>query len=43
LRFFLEEDAKLEDIKQRYSKGEMMTGEIKQAAIDCLGKVVSEY
>jgi tryptophanyl-tRNA synthetase len=43
LKFFLEDDAKLEDIKQRYSKGEMMTGEIKQAAIDCLGKVVSEY
>lgn len=43
LRFFLEDDAKLEDIRVRYSKGEMMTGEIKQAAIDCLGKVVTEY
>ena len=29
LKFFLEDDAKLDDIKQRYSKGEMMTGEIK--------------
>ena len=43
LKFFLEDDAKLDDIKQRYSKGEMMTGEIKQAAVDCLGKVVTEY
>jgi tryptophanyl-tRNA synthetase len=43
LRFFLDDDAKLEEIKLRYSKGEMMTGEIKQAAIDSLGKVVLEY
>jgi len=43
LRFFLEDDAKLEEIREKYSKGEMMTGEIKQAAVDCLGKVVSEY
>ncbi len=43
LRFFLEDDAKLEDIRARYSRGEMMTGEIKQAAIDCLSKVVTEY
>ena len=29
LRFFLEDDAKLEEIREKYSKGEMMTGEIK--------------
>lgn len=43
LRFFMEDDGKVEDIRVRYSKGEMVTGEIKQAAIECLGKVVSEY
>ncbi len=43
LKFFLEDDAKLEEIRTRYSKGEMMTGEIKQAAIECLSKVVTEY
>ncbi len=43
LRFFMEDDGKVEDIRVRYSKGEIMTGEIKQAAIECLGKVVSEY
>ena len=39
----MEDDGKVADIRVRYSKGEMMTGEIKQAAIECLGKVVSEY
>ena len=43
LRFFLDDDAKLEEIRVQYSKGEMMTGEIKQQAIDCIGKVVTEY
>ena len=43
LRFFLEDDAKLEEIRNKYSKGEMMTGEIKQAAIDAVSKVVLEY
>jgi tryptophanyl-tRNA synthetase len=43
LKFFLEDDTKLEEIRTRYSKGEMMTGEIKQASIECVSKVVSEY
>ena len=43
LRFFLDDDTKLEEICARYSKGEMLTGEIKQASIDCLSKVVTEY
>ena len=43
LKFFLEDDTKLEEIRTRYSKGEMMTGEIKQAAIECVSKVVSDY
>jgi tryptophanyl-tRNA synthetase len=43
LRFFLEDDAKLEEIRTRYSSGEMLTGEIKQAAIDCISRVVTEY
>lgn len=29
LRFFLEDDEKLAEIKEKYGKGEMMTGEVK--------------
>jgi tryptophanyl-tRNA synthetase len=36
LQFFLEDDDKLAEIKEKYGKGEMMTGEIKQILIDCL-------
>ena len=34
LRFFLEDDAKLEEVRLAYSKGEMLTGEIKKLAIE---------
>lgn len=43
LRFFLEDDAHLEEVRTRYSTGEMMTGEIKQAAIEAVGKHVTQY
>lgn len=43
LRFFLEDDARLEEVRTRYSTGEMMTGEIKQAAIEAVAKQVSQY
>ena len=43
LRFFLEDDARLEEVRARYSTGEMMTGEIKQAAIEAVGKHVTQY
>ena len=36
LRFFLEDDARLAEVRTRYSTGEMMTGEIKQAAIEAV-------
>lgn len=29
LTFFLEDDAKLEEVREKYSKGEMLTGEVK--------------
>ena len=36
LQFFLEDDDKLAEIKEKYGKGEMMTGEVKQILIDTL-------
>jgi tryptophanyl-tRNA synthetase len=38
LTFFMEDDAKLEEIKTKYAKGEMLTGEVKKI----LGNVLSE-
>ena len=43
LTFFLEDDEKLNEIKEKYGKGEMMTGEIKQILIDCLTQFLVEY
>lgn len=34
LKFFLEDDEKLEEVRVAYSKGEMLTGEIKKLAIE---------
>jgi len=39
LRFFLEDDDMLNDIKEKYGKGEMMTGAVKEVLI----KVVTEF
>lgn len=36
LMFFLEDDDKLEEIKQKYSKGELLTGEVKAILIEVL-------
>ena len=36
LMFFLEDDDKLEEIKQKYEKGEMLTGEVKKILIEVL-------
>ena len=33
LRFFLEDDEKLEEIRVKYSKGELLTGEVKNVLI----------
>jgi tryptophanyl-tRNA synthetase len=32
----LDDDEKLEDIRQKYSKGEMLTGEVKQILIEVI-------
>lgn len=36
LTFFLEDDDKLEDIRIKYSKGELLTGEVKAVLVECL-------
>ena len=36
LRFFLEDDAKLAEIEEKYGKGEMMTSEVKSILIEVL-------
>jgi len=41
--FFLEDDAKLEEVRAKYSKGEMLTGEVKELLISCLQKFVAEF
>lgn len=33
LRFFMEDDVKLEDVRAKYSKGELLTGEVKNILI----------
>lgn len=43
LRFFLEDDEKLESIKKKYSSGEMLTGELKKILIDTIQPVITEH
>jgi len=43
LRFFLEDDQKLAEIKEKYGKGEMMTGEVKKILIDCLNDYLKDF
>lgn len=40
LRFFMEDDVELERIRQDYSTGKMLTGEIKKVAIDVVSEIV---
>uniref|UniRef100_A0A914XN85 tryptophan--tRNA ligase n=1 Tax=Plectus sambesii TaxID=2011161 RepID=A0A914XN85_9BILA len=42
LKYFLEDDAKLEEIRQKYTSGEMLTGELKQQAIAVIQTIVKE-
>lgn len=42
LRFFLEDDAELEKVRVAYSSGEMLSGEIKKTAIECLQPIVAQ-
>ncbi|PVD26629.1 hypothetical protein C0Q70_14307 [Pomacea canaliculata] len=43
LTFFLEDDEKLEKIRQDYSSGELLTGHLKQELIGVLQKIVAEH
>lgn len=43
LRFFLPDDDQLESVRVSYSKGEMLSGEIKKLAIETLQPIVAEH
>ncbi|MCH1932978.1 hypothetical protein L9G16_22820, partial [Shewanella sp. A25] len=43
LRFFVEDDNKLEEVKKSYESGEMLTGELKKVLIDVLTPIVTEH
>jgi tryptophanyl-tRNA synthetase len=43
LRFFLEDEARLEVIKEQYGSGKMLTGEVKKELIVILRKFVGEH
>lgn len=43
LTFFMEDDQKLEEIRQKYSKGELLTGEVKALLIAELQKFVADF
>jgi tryptophanyl-tRNA synthetase len=43
LRFFLEDDVRLEEIRAQYGKGVMMTSEVKKELINVLTKVITEH
>ena len=36
LQFFLDDDEKLEEIRVKYSSGEMLTSEVKKVLIECI-------
>ena len=43
LQFFLEDDEQLAQIKEKYSSGEMLTGEVKALLISTLQTFVKEF
>lgn len=43
LQFFLEDDKRLETIRDEYGKGKMFTGEVKKELIAVLQKYVAEH
>jgi tryptophanyl-tRNA synthetase len=43
LTFFLDDDARLEQIRQDYSSGKMLSGELKKCLIDVLQPLVAEH
>jgi len=43
LSFFLEDDARLAEIREKYTSGELFTGHLKQELITILQRIVSEH
>ena len=43
LQFFMEDDDRLEEIRVKYSSGEMLTGEIKQELIKIMQEFVTDF
>ena len=43
LRFFLEDDAELADIAEKYSTGKLLTGDVKKRLIKCLQDFVKDF
>lgn len=43
LRFFLEDDKRLEEIRQGYSSGEILTGHLKKELISILQRVIADH
>ena len=43
LKFFMEDDQKLDEIAKKYSSGEMLTGELKKITIDMLQKIIKNH
>ena len=43
LEFFMEDDVKLAEIKQKYAAGEMLTGEVKKILIEILQEFVKNF
>lgn len=43
LTFFLEDDAKLKEIETQYTKGELLTGELKKILIDTITPIVQDH
>ena len=43
MTFLLDDDDELEDIRVKYGKGEMLTGEVKARLIKCLQDFVKDF
>ncbi|KAJ8950259.1 hypothetical protein NQ314_007947 [Rhamnusium bicolor] len=43
LKFFLEDDEKLEKIKQDYESGELLSGDLKKLLINCLTPILTDH
>lgn len=43
LTFFLEDDEELEDVRKKYTSGEMLSGEIKAKLISVISPIVKEF